>query len=278
MIHEELLPGPVGGGNFQRSTYWRGGKAYRVLAGPIGSDPELHLRGGSHIHAQPDPGFVLPKEYREHLRKTVDWTLPDGHYHGQATHGHADGQGHRTFADGKSLDGTFARGQAVHGKSTYSDGATYDGDLKDGYRNGNGKLVLPSGTTCDCAFANGEATTGTATYPNRRQIYRQLQGGTVVRRLRHTCFGGVVGGHYVDGHLVGPGWMNMPGVGRYDGDFKNGLPDGKGKFILKDGSSYEGDFVSGRPRGHGTFRWATGEKWEATSTNMVPFVAGAGLR
>ena len=38
---------------------------------------------------------------------------------------------------------------------------------------------------------------------------------------------------------------------RYEGDFKNDKPEGKGIIICKNGDKYEGDFKNGIPDGKG---------------------------
>ena len=48
----------------------------------------------------------------------------------------------------------------------------------------------------------------------------------------------------------------------YEGDFKNGLPDGKGKYIHKNGNIYEGDMVKDRADGMGIFYSNNGNRYE----------------
>ncbi len=45
--------------------------------------------------------------------------------------------------------------------------------------------------------------------------------------------------------------------GKYTGDCKNGLADGKG--VAEGTDKYEGKFKNGLPNGQGSYRWATGE-------------------
>lgn len=44
------------------------------------------------------------------------------------------------------------------------------------------------------------------------------------------------------------------GTDIYDGEFKNGLPDGKGKYSWKNGDVYEGSFKKGLKEGYGELR------------------------
>lgn len=43
------------------------------------------------------------------------------------------------------------------------------------------------------------------------------------------------------------------GIDKYDGQFVNGLPEGKGTYIWADGSKYKGDWKNGKRNGQGTF-------------------------
>ncbi|MEJ0101903.1 MAG: hypothetical protein WDO19_04765 [Bacteroidota bacterium] len=44
----------------------------------------------------------------------------------------------------------------------------------------------------------------------------------------------------------------------YTGDKKNNKPDGDGKAVFKNGSEYDGEWVNGLREGKGTFTWLTG--------------------
>lgn len=50
------------------------------------------------------------------------------------------------------------------------------------------------------------------------------------------------------------------GTDSYDGEFKNGLPDGKGKYSWKNGDVYEGSFKKGLKEGYGELRKNSGNK------------------
>ena len=58
------------------------------------------------------------------------------------------------------------------------------------------------------------------------------------------------------GSSTGPG-QGAEGIeSRYDGDFKENLRHGYGKYVLPDGSSYEGMWREGMMCGRGVFNWA----------------------
>ncbi len=64
-------------------------------------------------------------------------------------------------------------------------------------------------------------------------------------------------GDYVKGERHGKGELMEDGD-RYDGDFANGHPHGRGTYAYHTGARYEGELRDGEPDGHGTFRSADG--------------------
>ena len=48
----------------------------------------------------------------------------------------------------------------------------------------------------------------------------------------------------------------------YEGDFKDGEPDGKGKYTHKNGNIYDGDFVKDKAHGRGIFYCRNGDRYE----------------
>ena len=48
----------------------------------------------------------------------------------------------------------------------------------------------------------------------------------------------------------------------YEGDFKNGEPDGKGKYCHRNGNIYEGDMVKDKANGRGIFYFKDGRRFE----------------
>jgi hypothetical protein len=54
------------------------------------------------------------------------------------------------------------------------------------------------------------------------------------------------------------GVRTYPDGSKYDGDFKNYMPDGKGAFIRADGLRYKGDFVAGKMEGQGEVLYSDG--------------------
>lgn len=121
-----------------------------------------------------------------------------------------------------------------HGKGVmyYQNGSVYDGSWYDGDWSGFGKFQ--------------DTTKAGATYQ-----------GLFLDNVKHGVF--VV--HYDDGRLydgsfdmdrIGRGFMELPGIGRYYGDFDaEERPHGRGKLHFEDGSEYDGEFLHGQIDGHG---------------------------
>lgn len=57
---------------------------------------------------------------------------------------------------------------------------------------------------------------------------------------------------------------------KYTGSFKNGIPNGQGKWEKPDGSWYSGQFENGVENGIGTLRQTTGLRYTGNFTNGVP--------
>ena len=55
----------------------------------------------------------------------------------------------------------------------------------------------------------------------------------------------------------------------YEGDWADGMPNGKGKLIIKDGSVYDGTWVNGYLNGQGTLTFSNGEKYEGNFSNGI---------
>ena len=75
-------------------------------------------------------------------------------------------------------------------------------------------------------------------------------------------------GELKDGKFEGKGELEIIGISKYKGEFKNDLPNGKG--ILNDyekGYTYEGDFIEGKKDGKGILEYIDGTKYEGEFKN-----------
>ncbi|XP_048389988.1 alsin isoform X5 [Stegostoma tigrinum] len=74
-------------------------------------------------------------------------------------------------------------------------------------------------------------------------------------------------GRWLAGKPHGKGVLQWPDGRMYTGDFRNGLEDGYGEYIipnkaLKKNDHYQGHWREGRMHGHGIYKYATGEVYE----------------
>ena len=64
------------------------------------------------------------------------------------------------------------------------------------------------------------------------------------------------------GEPQGRGFYVMEDGSRHEGEFKNGRPVGWGIFTWTNGQRYEGEWRDGRPHGPGIFTWRDGKRYE----------------
>ncbi len=60
------------------------------------------------------------------------------------------------------------------------------------------------------------------------------------------------------GKMDGKGLLEIPGLYKYEGEFKNGEKQGSGKIIYEDGASYDGEWNLGKKEGFGAFVFPCG--------------------
>jgi hypothetical protein len=107
---------------------------------------------------------------------------------------------------------------------------------------GQGELRSSDGPVFVGVFENGSFRSGTKTQNGMR-----CKGNW---REDETPADGYIELSMVDGR----GW-------RYEGQSRNCLPHGRGKYVdLDDGETYDGEWVDGEPQGHGTSHYSNGNK------------------
>ena len=224
--------------------------------------------------------------------------LPTGQvYEGDFRNGVREGQGRMSYSDGTIYNGEFSDGlRNGTGTLKYPDGAeyvgewvndkrvgygvytpfdrqwTYSGDWKDDKREGQGKLVYADGNyTYEGGFQNdvphGNAT---VTFGDGRTFE----------------------GAYVRGKQIGQGSLEFPNGRRivgdfvelqphgraidtsqtttFDGEWKNGLLDGRVVMTAASGARFEGEYIRGKRNGPGMETFADGS---ARRCNWVDDVA-----
>lgn len=65
-------------------------------------------------------------------------------------------------------------------------------------------------------------------------------------------------------------WFGSRPNAVYEGEYRDGAPNGHGVYSWSDGARYEGEFREGKFQGHGTFIWANGTRYEGEWSNGAP--------
>ena len=75
-------------------------------------------------------------------------------------------------------------------------------------------------------------------------------------------------GQIKEGKFEGKGELNIEGISKYNGEFKNELPEGKGIFEdYENNYKYDGDWSLGKKNGRGVLEFADGTKYEGDFKN-----------
>ena len=81
-------------------------------------------------------------------------------------------------------------------------------------------------------------------------------------------------GEFKDGLPNGQGTLTLPDGARYEGDFKDGVRHGQGIEVSPDGTKYKGDFTDGVRHGQGTLTTPGGKKYEGQFWEGEPLGQG----
>ncbi len=79
--------------------------------------------------------------------------------------------------------------------------------------------------------------------------------------------GGKYAGQLKDGIPHGRGKFLLPDGTRYEGEWRDGKPHGSGTVIYGGGAAYKGEFYNGKRHGHGIYTWPDGSKVEGLWEN-----------
>eukprot|EP00762_Andalucia_godoyi_P007107 ANDGO_01892.mRNA.1 hypothetical protein len=155
-------------------------------------------------------------------------------YRGAFLFGRKHGHGVLQYASGALYDGPFVADVREGSGAVYTDplGNVYRGDFSGDMMCGYGRIfyISPAGSEYEGQFRDGVAW--------GRGEYRQPVPGETgpPKQLVYT-------GSFERGKGNGHGRLCVPGVGTYDGEFKEGFRWGKGVFSYETGDVYEGEFV-----------------------------------
>ena len=138
------------------------------------------------------------------------------------------------------------------GEKTFKNGKKEKGYWKLGEMSGWGMVLDVGGSIFIGPFFDGKGVTGLGEkFTLRKKAYYK--------------------GEFMDGEKSGKGEEDSNEgyfVGRYTGDYKNGMMHGKGVFEYSEGEYYKGDFVNGKKEGEGELHMGNGRSY------IGPFVNG----
>ena len=193
-------------------------------------------------------------------------------YEGEQKDGKPDGHGTKTFPTGNVFTGYFRSGTCIRGKLTfgngvgeyigtvtspvairngygkmiYSDGNVYEGEWLNNKRHGQGKMILANGYTYDGEWVNNFPVDPQA----KRTISDTRCAVTSVSGNKIKCKDGEYEGEIKNGLPDGKGVKRFTKGHVFTGTFRNGECV-EGKLVFKNGSYYVGEFVSGNATRHG---------------------------
>ena len=95
-----------------------------------------------------------------------------------------------------------------------------------------------------------------------KDLEKEGPGQLIQTNKKTYIYGLFQAGKLYKGKIISP-------LGEYIGEIENFIPNGKGKFIPKNGNTYEGEFVKGIKEGNGTLLFPDGSKYWGAFTNDV---------
>lgn len=206
---------------------------------------------------------------------TGKMTWPGGDsYEGSFVDGRRTGVGKSTGKAGV-YEGHFVDGKRHGlGTMTWADGKRYTGFFNDGKRVGIGLEWSPDGTKVKVGEFSGELRRGME-IESKNVSKVQMSDEKISYDIKEGCYRNA---HSVVFHqafgFIGQTKKGIPyGLccwlkgARYEGEYKNGLPHGKGSYRLENGDQYEGNLNQGRFDGFGVLICQDGKKMEGTFSN-----------
>ena len=168
-----------------------------------------------------------------------------------------------------------------HGQETltFRDGDKYVGEFKDGKEHGHGTYTWSDGRKYVGEFKDGEIWNGTL-YDKNGNIIVKFVNGKEIKPGKYE-------GERKDGKPNGQGTHTWSDGRKYEGEFKDGKSHGRGTITHPDGTGYVGEWKDGKQHGQGTTtyihgqkfvgEWKDGKTWNVTQTDKEGKVIGKWL-
>jgi hypothetical protein len=139
----------------------------------------------------------------------------------------------------------------------YSHRSIYIGEWKNGKIHGLGTFTHSDGSKKVGKFSQGQDW-NTTWYGEFGSITKKYFKGVVVveKKYNGILFSQIKG----DSTFWNPVSTNST-TGKYEGEIKNGVPNGRGNIILNNGEKYDGEWSEGNKQGQGTHIFSDGGKY-----------------
>ncbi|MCR4925352.1 MAG: hypothetical protein K5917_03580 [Clostridiales bacterium] len=188
--------------------------------------------------------------------------INDNTFIGKFTSGKIDGAFVLESSDGVTLSGSFNNNSITEGTLTANNYKALINGSQTEYTNNSGFTYVGG---FDSTGMHGE---GTLTYKDGSKYVGQFTHGFADKSGTYYAADGttiIYQGEFKNGLFDGYGKYSFNNV-QYVGNFKEGLPEGTGIYTAKDGSTYEGTFVKGKLNGDVNITNSSGKKsvgkWE----------------
>ena len=204
---------------------------------------------------------------KENHTEKVNKTFADGStFNGEFSNGIANGKGTKTLTDGRILSGKWKDFDFVVGECRYPDGKVVSGSFVEDKLvkaastelEGTGsKHDIPIGEKGKASFKLSEKYKDSETEIDEEKLAevnekidkQKILKKKTVKLIKNTEF------------------IKFPDGSSYDGEMKEMVPNGKGRFVYKDGAVYDGDWKDGKSEGFGVLRFSDSSEYSGYWAN-----------
>ena len=199
------------------------------LAEPILSSDKSHIYVGSFNINEQYHGYGVLYDLEGSTRLEGLWS-----------NGLLNGYGRLFKGKGEYAVGNFKSNllNGENGYYYYKDGSVFNGEFVNGVPNGSGRISFEDGSVFEGSFVNGEKVYGKFVWSDGKYYQGDIKGDL----------------------FEGFGVYEWGGNRRYEGEWKEGKMQGKGKIWYIDGTYYEGMFYDNQRNGLGKYVW-NDDKW-----------------
>jgi len=210
-------------------------------------------------------------------------------FNGDWVNGFRDGTGMFIFSNGNQYNGAFRKGKfSGLGSMTFQSGNKYVGNWENDQPNGSGKFVFTNNERYEGNFKNGKFEGKGSFYYKNGEIYSgewannaHNGSGKLV-----AANGKITQGEWANGVLMEqaasanskPNANSKPTAANSEANLQNCnssyCKEGRGVFTYADGTRWEGEFKDGIPEGAGTCYYADGTKYVGRFEKHAPHGEG----